>query len=315
MIFEVENFLNKYNIKNKKAIVGFSAGPDSVTLAFILSKLATKYNIQLVLAYFNHNWRVDEVQDELKFSKEFAKKINAQFYSDSAPNDCAKTEETARELRYQFFQNAMEKYETDIVFLAHNKNDNIETLIYRLIKGTGIKGLCSISEVRDNYYRPLLSITKDEILNFIKENNLEYKVDSSNENIKYKRNYIRKEILPHFEKINPNYLQNIENLIINARMTRQIVENELDKLNKKLVQDDGIKKDEYLLETKALRYEFLNSYLGDKLKYRNYKNIKKIDDFILNNKSSQISINRELFLKIKKNKIFFVKHNNYDNKD
>ena len=65
-------------------------------------------------------------------------------------------------------------------------------------------------------------------------------------------------------------------------------------------------------KSKALRYEFLNNFLGNKLKYRNYKNIKKIDDFILENKSSQISLNRELFLKIKKNKIFFVKHNNYD---
>ena len=64
-----------------------------------------------------------------------------------------------------------------------------------------------------------------------------------------------------------------------------------------------------------MRYEFLNDFIGDKLKYRNYKNIQKFDDFILANKSSQISVNRELFLKIKKNKIFFVEHNNYDNRD
>lgn len=312
MILEVEKFLNKYQIQNKKAIVGFSAGPDSVTLAFILSKLAKKYNLEIILAYFNHNWRPDEAKLEQDFTLEFADKINAQYYFETAPSDCDKNEETARELRYQFFENAMKKFDCDIVFLAHNKNDNIETLVYRLVKGTGIRGLCSIPEKRDNYYRPLLNITKEEILKFIKENNLEYKIDSSNEDVKYKRNLIRKEILPIFDKINPNYLNNIENLILNAQMTRQIVDNELDKTKKELLEDSEINREKYLSKSKALRYEFLNNFLGDKLKYRNYKNIKKIDDFILENKSSQISLNRELFLKVKKNKIFFVKHNNYD---
>ena len=312
MILEVEQFLNKYQIQNNKAIVGFSAGPDSVTLAFILSKLAKKYNLQLILAYFNHNWRPDEAQIEQDFAKDFAKKINAEFYFEVAPSDCLKNEETARELRYHFFENAMKKFDTDIVFLAHNKNDNIETLVYRIIKGTGIKGLCSIPEKRDSYYRPMLNITKEEILKFIFENKLEYKIDSTNEDVKYKRNLIRKEILPLFNKINSNYLNNIENLIANASMTREIVQNEIEKLNLELIENNEINREKYLSKSMALRYEFLNSFLGDKLKYRNYKNIKKIDDFILENKSSQISLNRELFLKIKKNKIFYVKHNNYD---
>ena len=312
MISEVEKFLNKYQIQNKKAIVGFSAGPDSVTLAFILSELAKKYNLQLILAYFNHNWRPDEALEELEFAKVFANKIGAKFYSEKAPDNLAKTEEVARELRYCFFENAMKQYGADVVFLAHNKNDNIETLVYRIIKGTGVKGLCSIPENRGSYYRPLLNITKEEIFEFINENNLEYKIDSSNEDVKYKRNLIRKEILPLFEKINSNYLNNIENLITNALMTREIVQGELDKLNLELIENDVINREKYLLKSKAQRYEFLNNFLGDKLKHRNYKNIKKIDDFILENSSSQISLNRELFLKIKKNKIFFVKHNNYD---
>ena len=312
MILEVEKFLNKYQIQNKKAIVGFSAGSDSVTLAFILSKLASKLNLELVLAYFNHNWRPDEAKIEQEFTQEFANKINAKCYFEIAPDGCKKNEEMARELRYQFFENAMKKFDSDVVFLAHNKNDNIETIIYRIIKGTGIKGLCSIPENRDNYYRPLLNITKEEILKFAQDNNLEYKIDSSNENVEYRRNLIRKEILPLFKKINPNYLNNIENLILNAQMTREILEDELDELNLELLENDEINREKYISKSKALRYEFLNNFLGDKLKYRNYKNIKKIDDFILEKKSSQISLNRELFLKVKKNKIFFVKHNNYD---
>ena len=151
MLLEVRNFLEKYNIKNKKVIVGFSAGPDSCAMAFLLSKLAFEFNLKLVLAYFNHNWRPDEAKSEEEFSKKFANNINAQYVIGIAPNDCEKTEEAARESRYAFFEQVMKENDTDVTFLAHNKNDNIETLVYRVVKGTGIKGLCSIPEKRENF--------------------------------------------------------------------------------------------------------------------------------------------------------------------
>ena len=315
MIKEVENFLVEYNIQNKKVIVGFSSGPDSCAMTFLLSKLAQKYNLELVLAYFNHNWRPSEAKIEQEFALEFAKKIGAEFYSETASEDELKTEENARNLRYQFFENVMKKYNSDIVFLAHNKDDNIETLVYRLIKGTGVRGLCSIPRVRDNYYRPMLNISKAEILEFLNRNNIQYKIDSSNEDIKYKRNLIRKKILPLFDEINPSYLSSIENLIKNANSTVEIIDEELNDLKDELIEDNCLIRDKFILKSKAKRYELLNDFIGDKLKYRNYKNIKKFDDFILENNNSQISVNKELFLRIKKNKIFFVEHNNYDNKD
>ena len=89
----------------------------------------------------------------------------------------------------------------------------------------------------------------------------------------------------------------------------------LQDLVNELIEDNFVVKDKYISKTKAQRYEFLNYFVGDKLKCRNYKNIKKIDDFILQNKTSQISINKILFLKVKKNKIFYVEHNNYDKKE
>ena len=312
MISKVKNFLDKYNIKNKKVIIGFSSGPDSVMMTFLLLKLKEEYNLNLILAHFNHNWRIEESKREQEFAFEFAKNNNLEFYFEVASENEEKTEENARNLRFAFFERCMEKYDTDIVFLAHNKNDNIETLIYRVIKGTGVKGLCSILPKRDNYYRPLLDITKEEILEYLNQNNIQYMFDSSNDDVKYKRNLIRKEILPLFEKINPNYLNNIENLIKNSLATREIVDYELEKFKNDILDKDCFDREKYLSKTKALRYEFLNDFIGDNLKCRNYKNIKKIDDFISENKSSQISINRNLFLKIKRNKIFYVEHNNYD---
>ena len=102
-----------------------------------------------------------------------------------------------------------EKFEADAIFLAHNKNDNIETLIYRLIKGTGPKGLLSIPKNRDFYYRPLIEFDRCEIENFAKENNIDFVIDSSNSDNKYKRNLIRNEILPLMKKINPEVINSI----------------------------------------------------------------------------------------------------------
>ena len=183
MIEQVRLFLKEYKIYNKSAIIGFSSGPDSCALALILNQLKHEFNLKLVLAYFNHNWR-QEALDEEKFTIDFAKKYNCEYFIQKASDDVKKTEEFARIARYEFFENAAKKYDTDIVFLAHNKNDNIETLIYRIIKGTAIRGLCSIPVVRDIYYRPLLNITKEKILEFLAQNNAEYRLDSSNEDVK-----------------------------------------------------------------------------------------------------------------------------------
>lgn len=304
IISTVENFLNENNIKNKNIILGFSSGPDSTALALIVNELKEKLNLNITLAYFNHGWR-EEAKEEEFFTKEFAKKYGFNVIIKKAPKNSLKTEEIARELRYEFFENCAKKQKTDVVLLAHNKNDNIETLVYRVIKGTSIKGLCAIPSKRGIYYRPLLEVLKSDILEFLNIKNQEYKIDLSNKDTKYKRNLIREEILPMFEKINPNYVNNIEILIKNAISTREIVEKELNELKNEVFNGEILIQDKFLSKTKAQRYEILNDFLGDNLKYRNYKNIKKFDDFILENKHSKISVNKKLFLEIKKNKIYY----------
>ncbi len=304
LIFQtVDDFLKKYDIKSKRAIVAFSAGPDSCALALALNFLKEKHDLKLALAYFNHGWRKEAILEE-KFTENFAKKINVDFYIEKAPLDALKTEEAARDLRYDFFKKTASEFGSDVVFLAHNKNDNVETLLYRVIKGTSPKGLCSIPEKREIFYRPFLNITKKEILDFLNAQKQEYMLDSSNEDTKYKRNLIRKEILPLFEKINPNYIENINNLIKTSNDAAKIVEKSISKIKNEIIQDEKIDYEKFVNLEKEIRYEILNDYLKNMLKYRNYKNIKKFDDFILNNQNSKTSINSNQFLKIKKNKIF-----------
>ncbi len=303
MIKEVEDFLKEYNIKNKTVILGFSSGPDSCALALVLNKLKEKYNLNIVLAYFNHNWR-KEAKEEEEFTKDFAKKFNFSFYIKEASKKEKQTEENARKLRYDFFESCAKEYKTDIVFLAHNKNDNVETLIYRIIKGTSIKGLTSISKKRDIYCRPLLEIEKKEILDFLKCQNQEYRIDSSNDDVKYKRNLIRHKILPFFDEINSNYLNSINNLIKTSINSRKIIDKLINEVEKNVIKDNKIQKEKYKKLEIEVRLEIINNFLGDYLKYRNYKNIVKFDNFILKNNNSKTSINSKLFLVVKNDEIF-----------
>lgn len=294
----VENFLNEFNIKNKTVILAFSSGPDSVTLALLLNQLKEKFNLEIVLAYFNHGWR-KEAKNEEDFTQDFAKKNKCRFEIGIAPENSKKTESAARELRYEFLKNCALKYETDVVFLAHNKNDNIETLIYRVIKGTSVKGLTSIPKQRDIYYRPLLEISKTDILNYLKQNNQGFMIDSSNNDIKYSRNLIRNEILPLFLKINPNYLSNIDLLIKNAIATKKILDSKISSIEESIILDNKILRNEFVKLEQEYQLEILNNYLEPFLKTKDSKTLFRFQKFIVKETDSKISINKNTFLKIK----------------
>ena len=312
MLELLDEFLAKYSIANKNVVIAFSGGPDSVVLASLIKNVADKYNLKPVLCYFNHRWRHEAFLEE-EFTKNFAQKMGFQFYIERAPENSKKNEETARNLRYDFLYKCAKNFKTDAVLLAHNKNDNVETLIYRIIKGTSVSGLTSIPEHRDIFYRPMLDISKEDILNYIKENNLEYMYDSSNDCSVHARNLIRKEILPLFAKINPNYLQNISSLIENAALSRKILDKTVLDIYEQISFDSKINYDKFVKLEKEYRYEILNMILYDKLKNRDKKTILKLDNFILNNRNSKISINSNLFLIVNNDRIFLDEFKPYQN--
>lgn len=308
MISAVENFLNFYNIKNTKIIVGFSGGADSCCLALLLNELKYKYCLNITIAYFNHGWRKKEAENEEKFALAFAKKLKLGCIIKKAPSNLKKNEESARNARYSFFEECAKKENTKYVFLAHNKNDNIETLVYRIIKGTSTIGLTSIPKQRDIYYRPLLEIERKDILEFLKSKKQDFMFDSSNNDDKYKRNLIRNKIFPYFEQINQNYIENIENLIKNSISTRTLVNEYLKSIKEKVIKNNFIIRDVFLALNQDARLEILNEILYSKLKYRNRVNLIKIDDFILNNNNSKLSLNKDEFVTVKDNKIFIKKN-------
>ena len=301
IVNKVENFLKEYNIDGK-VICAISGGCDSVVMTHILSKLG----LEVVAIHLNHNWRGEESLRDENFSREFSKSLGIEFYSEKLSFDVKKTETDAREARYLFFKSCAKKFNSKYVFLAHNKNDNAETLLYRVIKGTGLKGLCSIPKHRDIFYRPLLDVTREEIETYAKENNLKYVNDSSNDSIKYKRNFIRKEILPLVKKINPDAICTLNNLSQVANMQYEIILDNLKKVKEDIFCNDKIILEKYLSLSEPLKCEIINDFIGADLKYRDFKRIKSYVDFIEKNNSStsKKSVCKNLFLEISNGFIF-----------
>ena len=130
-----------------------------------------------------------------------------------------------------------------------NKDDNAETLIYRIIKGSGLTGLKGIAEKRDKFYRPLLNITRKEIDAYCKKNNLCPNEDSSNKNPKYKRNFIRHSILPLMKEINPKVVDSIHTLSQRANDDSAIIDEYIDRIKEKLLKDDVISTVEFIKQS------------------------------------------------------------------
>lgn len=237
----VKSFIEKYNLSGK-FLVAFSGGYDSMCLLNILNKLG----YDLTAVHLNHNWREDESRKEEENCRHFALQNGIEFYSETLPDNIPHTENDAREARYKFFEKCSEKFNSKVVFTAHNYNDNAETVLYRIIKGTGTLGLQGISERREIYYRPLLNTTRLEIEEYCRQNGLKPNKDSSNEDTKYKRNLIRKEILPLMTQINPNVIDAVNSLSQIAREDNEqknsqkyfirqlLIENNLDYDRKKI---------------------------------------------------------------------------------
>lgn len=204
--------------KNEKILIAFSGGPDSVFLYNLLNFLKEEYFLEISLTYINHNLRED-VKDDLKFVKNFSEENEVPLYIESvnvrkyATDNKKSIELSARELRYEAIEKVLQNINYDKIATGHNLDDNIETFIFRLLRGTSLKGLKGIPEKRENIIRPILQFKKKEILNCLQENKKNYIIDYTNNENDYTRNYIRNEIFPMFVNINPNFRNKINELI------------------------------------------------------------------------------------------------------
>lgn len=287
MINRIADFLKDYDLQDKTIIVGFSGGFDSMCLLDILYKLRQEpdfFELNVIAAHFNHNWRGQEALNEQEICRLFATSKGFEFCTKTAPVGLKKTENEARIARYDFFEEMIENYDADAVFTAHNKDDNAETILYRVIKGTGLVGLKGISRKRDKFYRPLLTTTRAEIVNYCELNNLTPNFDSSNNDIKYKRNYLRLNVIPALEKINPTVKDSLNTLAEVVISEESIIQEYLSQIRINLYEnEDRIKSEEYKKLSKAVKMRIIHEYIQVFNLDYDFKRIKEIFDFIEQN--------------------------------
>lgn len=218
---KVLNTIKKYDlIKNgDNIVVGVSGGPDSMALLNVLLNIREKINFEITVAHVNHMIRI-EADEETKYVQNFCKEKNIECFikkekvEEIAKKDKVGTEEAGRKLRYSFFDEVAKKVNANKVATAHNANDNAETVLMNIIRGSGTSGLKGIEPARENkYIRPLIECTRDEIEEYCEKQHLQPKIDKTNmENI-YTRNKIRNLLLPYIkENFNPNIVSSLNRL-------------------------------------------------------------------------------------------------------
>lgn len=228
--------------ENDKIVLGVSGGPDSICLLNILNNIKRILKFDLVVAHINHMIR-QEAESETEYVLNVCKSLDVECFVkrinviEMSNKEKTGTEETGRKVRYEFFEEILNKVNANKIATAHNFNDNAETVLMNILRGTGTSGLKGIEPIRDNkFIRPLIECERSEIEKYCEKNNLEPKIDKSNyENI-YTRNKIRNVLIPEIKKdFNPNIivaLNKLSNLAKQEndfiqRYSNAVLENEL----------------------------------------------------------------------------------------
>ncbi|WP_138203410.1 tRNA lysidine(34) synthetase TilS [Haloimpatiens lingqiaonensis] len=219
MLQKVLNTIREYQMfhKGDKVIVAVSGGPDSMCLLHMLYLLREDLGIEIAAAHLNHCLRGEEADNDERYVEEYCKKINVEFYSKRVDINKVALEkniscETAgREERYEFFYELKEKLKAQKIAVAHNANDQAETVLMRLMRGTGLAGAVGIKPIRDNLVvRPIIRLTRGEIESYCEDNGINARIDKTNLQNIYSRNKIRLELIPYMEK---NFNKDIVNTI------------------------------------------------------------------------------------------------------
>jgi tRNA(Ile)-lysidine synthase len=206
-----------------RVLVAVSGGPDSVCLLRVLQTLAKKLDLTLQVAHLDHMFRGKESADEAQFVADLAKKLGipATLAQIDVPAFCRErglsAQEGAREVRYGFLRRVADETGSSRIAVGHTAEDQAETFMMRLLRGAGTSGLSAIPPVRDNIIRPLIDVTRKEVLEYLKKSEINYVTDPSNTKPVYTRNRVRLELMPVLKRFNPRI---VETLAAEANLLR-----------------------------------------------------------------------------------------------
>lgn len=285
MIDKVKETIKKYNMiqNGDNVIIGVSGGADSTALLHYLFSIKDKYSLKLIVVHINHGIRGIEAKSDEKFVTDLCRSMGVDVLT--AEYDIKKEairlgvgeEEAGRIVRYKEFDKAFKNNNGNKIAVAHNKNDQVETLLMRMCRGTGLKGLTGIAPVRNHIIRPFIRCSREEVEQYCIDNNLKFRTDSTNLLDIYTRNKIRLKLIPWLkEELNENVIDNI------ARTAELLYEEEyyIEKESKKMFANCCVKKENnqvYLSLKEMNKLELAAKRRIIRLAYRSInKNIKDI---------------------------------------
>lgn len=309
--------VKKYNMLSKgdRVLIGVSGGADSIALLEFFVSVKEKYDLDICVAHIEHGIRGEDSVNDAVFVENYCKKLGVNFYLKTidAPNLAKKAkmgvEEYSRMARYDFFNTI----ECDKIATAHNLTDNIETLLFRLARGTGLKGACSIPAVRGKIIRPFIEVSSGEIRKWCNDNNIPYRVDCTNSDSAYSRNLIRLEILPLFEKLNANYQDNIENFISDVNEDYAFIDDYVKSIYPKIVKNNEIDLPKLNELDLSIKKRILIMFFDENGYSLNRIHLQSVIDITLKSGKSQIKEN--VFAISAKGKIRLAKFNDLNKKD
>ena len=266
--FKQHIFSNFPNLENKKIVVATSGGVDSVVLVHLLNQLG----FDIELAHCNFQLRGLESELDSKLVEDLGNQLNCKYhikkFDTASYSEEHKTsiQIAARELRYAWFAELADSINADYIATAHHADDNLETFLINLSRGTGLDGLTGIPKQNGNIIRPLLSFSKEQIIAYAELNHINWREDQSNSETKYVRNKIRHNIIPTLKELNPNVLSSFSKTIDHLSESRAIVDEKVSEVLTEIQSKDGdvikinIEKMLKLTNKKAYLYEVLKNY-------------------------------------------------------
>ncbi|MDB8793937.1 tRNA lysidine(34) synthetase TilS [Romboutsia sp. 1001216sp1] len=325
MIFEkVLSTINKYKLieNGDKIVLGLSGGPDSVCLLHILYRLKEKLDIEVYAAHLNHQIRGIEAQKDALYITQLCENLGVTSFVKSidVPKYCKENglsvEEGARKLRYEMFEEIKQKTKSNKIAIGHNLNDQAETILMRIMRGTGLQGLRGIEYIRDNnIIRPILDIDRKDIEAYCEEYELNPRIDHTNLETIYTRNKIRLELIPYMkDNFNPNVIESIVRMSNSLKTDSDYIQEESEIKFKEVsnLQEDACEIDiqKYSELHDAIKVRVLRKGIKHILGDTNFVDQKHIEDIMQleDNKKidKMITLPRGIFAYRRKNTILLI---------
>lgn len=294
-------------LKEKRLLLAVSGGIDSMVLLYLCHQL----NIDIRVAHCNFQLRGDESDEDEDFVKSqtdklqipiFIKKFDTKSY---AEKEKLSIQVVARNLRYEWFNTLLINNDYDYILTAHHLDDSLETFLINFTRGSGLDGLTGIPQQNGSIVRPLLPFSRTEIEIFAKENNVEWREDSSNTSDNYLRNKLRHDVIPMLKKINPSLLHSFENTISNLKQAQSLVDDASQIIYRKVVTDINFQKRINL--TELIQLPNYHAYLYQWLEPLGFSDWDSINDLATAQSGKQIHSQNHTLLKDRNELIVFPK--------